>query len=156
MADQWQRSPWEGRSLRWCHHASILGTAYLQVAVVNSLPSQDEVSHVANSTSSCPNSPPVHFTSPPKKKFTRQQLNLGVHVTTRYNHPCPNDTNSLVILLNSFKLGDAWNVYDLLSKYHKMNCTQINKRKNNNRVTISMGVSQLPDWAWVLWSTTTS
>ena len=39
--DQWQRSPWVGKILRWCLPSATLGTVYPQEAVVNSLPSQD-------------------------------------------------------------------------------------------------------------------
>ena len=45
MSDQWQRSQWVGRSLRWCHPSVTSGTAYPKVVVVNSLPSQDAVLH---------------------------------------------------------------------------------------------------------------
>ena len=44
------------KKLRWWHPSVTLGTAYPQVAVVNSLLSQDAVLHWANSTSSCPSS----------------------------------------------------------------------------------------------------
>ena len=51
--NQWQRSQREGRRLRWCHPSVTLGTDYPRVAAVNSLPSQDAVSHGANSMSPC-------------------------------------------------------------------------------------------------------
>ena len=47
-----------------------LGTAYSQMAVVNSLLSQNTVSHGAHSTSSCPSSPTACSPSPPEKEFT--------------------------------------------------------------------------------------
>ena len=61
MSDQWQRSQWVGRSLRWCHPSVTSGTAYPKVVVVNSLPLQDAVLHGANRMSSCPSSPSAHF-----------------------------------------------------------------------------------------------
>ena len=45
MAHQWQWSQREEISLRWCHRSATSGTAYPQVVVGNSLPSQDVVSH---------------------------------------------------------------------------------------------------------------
>ena len=59
---------WE--KLRWCHPPVSLGAAYPQMVVVNSLLSQDAVSHGTNSTSSYPSSPPAHFSSPPEVEFT--------------------------------------------------------------------------------------
>ena len=56
MADQWQRSQWVGRSLRWCHPSVTSGMAYPKVVVVNSLPLQDAVWHGANQMGSCPSS----------------------------------------------------------------------------------------------------
>ena len=47
-------------------HTKVL-TAYNRMAAVNSLPS---MSFGANSTSSCPSSPPAHFPSPPEEEFT--------------------------------------------------------------------------------------
>ena len=70
MADQWQRSQWVGRSLRWCHLSVTAGTAYPKVVVVNLLPLQDAVLHGANQMSSCPSSPPAHFPSPPDEEIT--------------------------------------------------------------------------------------
>ena len=61
----WQRSQRVGRSLRLCHPSVTSGTAYPQVAVVNSL-----LSHGENSMSSCPSSPPAHFPSPAEVEFT--------------------------------------------------------------------------------------
>ena len=52
MEDQWQESQWEERSSRWHHLSATLGTAYSQVGAVNLCPSQDAVSHEANSMSS--------------------------------------------------------------------------------------------------------
>ena len=68
MANRWQRSQWAWKSLRWCH-SSTLGTAHLQMVVVNSLPWQDAMSHGPNSMSSCP-PPPPHFPSPPGGNYT--------------------------------------------------------------------------------------
>ena len=70
MSDQWQKSQWVGRSLRWCHPSVTSGTAYPKVVVVNSLPLQDAVLHGANRMSSCPSSPPAHFPSPPDEGIT--------------------------------------------------------------------------------------
>ena len=70
MSDQWQRSQWVGRSLRWCHPSVTSGTAYPKVVLVNSLPLQDAVLHGANRMSSCPSSPPAHFPSPPDEEIT--------------------------------------------------------------------------------------
>ena len=56
MADQWQRSQWVGRSLRWCHPSVTSGMAYPKVVVVNSLPLQDAVWHGENQMGSCPSS----------------------------------------------------------------------------------------------------
>ena len=70
MSDQWQRSQWVGRSLRWCHPSVTSRTAYPKVVVVNSLPLQDAVLHGANRMSSCPSSPPAHFPSPPDEENT--------------------------------------------------------------------------------------
>ena len=70
MSDQWQRSQWVGRSLRWCHPSVTSGTTYPKVVVVNSLPLQDAVLHGANRMSSCPSSPPAHFPSPPDEEIT--------------------------------------------------------------------------------------
>ena len=76
--NQWQKSQWEGRRLRWYHPSATLETAYLQVAAVNSTPSQDAVSHGANSMSSCASPLPAHFPSPPEDEFTSQhKRNLG-------------------------------------------------------------------------------
>ena len=55
--NQWQRSKWEGRRLRWCHLSATLGTDYPRAAV-NSMPSQVAVSHGANSMSPCSLPPP--------------------------------------------------------------------------------------------------
>ena len=70
MADQRQRSRLVGRGLGWWCPFVTPGTAYPQVAAVNSFPSQDAVSHGVNSISSCPSSPPAHFPSPPEEEFT--------------------------------------------------------------------------------------
>ena len=51
-----------------CNPSVTLGTAYPQVVVMNSLLSQDAVSHGADSMSSCPFSPPAHFSS--EEEFT--------------------------------------------------------------------------------------
>ena len=72
MLDQRHRSQREGRSLRSCHSLATLGIAYPDVAVVNSLPSQDVKSYGANPTISCPSSPSTHSQSPPAAAFTTQ------------------------------------------------------------------------------------
>ena len=59
---------WE--KLRWCHPCVTLRAPYPQIMVVNSLLSQDAVSHGAYSTSSYPSPPPAHFPSPPEIEFT--------------------------------------------------------------------------------------
>ena len=46
-----------------------IGSVYPQVVVEDSLPSQDGVSHRANSMSSCPSSPPARYPSPPEEEI---------------------------------------------------------------------------------------
>ena len=70
MAEQWQGSQCVERSLMWRHPSVTDRAAHPQVAVVNSLLSQDAVSPGANSTSSCPSTPLAYFPSPPEKTFT--------------------------------------------------------------------------------------
>ena len=55
--------------LGWCHPSTNLETAHPRELVVNSLPSQDAMSHEANSTSSYPSTPSVNFLSPPEEEF---------------------------------------------------------------------------------------
>ena len=56
--NRWQRSQREGRRLRCCHPSATLWTDHPRVAAVNSMPSQDAVSHGANSMSPCPSAHP--------------------------------------------------------------------------------------------------
>ena len=64
-SEVWQRPMWrvyQGRRYKFY--------SYPQLAIVNWLLSQDAVLHRANSTSSCPSSPPSHYPSPPEEEFT--------------------------------------------------------------------------------------
>ena len=59
--NQWYRSQWEGRTLRWCHLSATLRTAYLRVSAANLTPSQYAVLHGTNSMSPCPSAHPHHL-----------------------------------------------------------------------------------------------
>ena len=56
--------------MQCCYPSANLGTVYPHVVAVNSVSSQDAVSHGANSMSSFPFSPPAHSSSPPEEEFT--------------------------------------------------------------------------------------
>ena len=71
MADQWHRPQWVGRSLWWCHPSVTSVTDQSQVTAVNSLSSQNTVSHSANAISPRLSSP-APFPSPLGAEFIIQ------------------------------------------------------------------------------------